>query len=197
MGNDCTPWGCPEVASETCFSAGKDRVSFKQSAEPARRAFSWKWAEGADGAVQSDFGDPQHGRTGFKLCVDRQTGGTSSLAMGAAIPAGGTCGGRSCWTSIGTGGWSYKDKAAGRGGVRNTMLKGGSAGRPVVRLAARGSSLSLPPPASGSAFFDADSVIVQLYRSDSTSGPGCWSSTFDVRSATRNDGERFKGRTPR
>jgi hypothetical protein len=123
-----------------------------------------------------------------------QTGGSAVLKMGATIPAGGTSGPTACWKALGTSGWSYKDKAGTSFGITKVLLKGGAAGKPLVKLAGAGATLSLPAPFSATQFFDEDTgVIVQLSRTDSAT---CWSNTFTAPGTTKNTGTEFKAKSP-
>ena len=196
VGNDCTAAGCPATAATDCFSAGKGSLSLKRATDPSKTAFSWKWTKGAAPASQSDFGDPKRGDTTVRVCVYETTGASSALTMGAWLPRGGTCSGRDCWNALGTIGWSYKNRDATPAGVTSAVLRGGVGGEPSIKVNGKGALLRLPPPASPETFFNADTVLVQLHRSDPASLPGCWSSTFDVGHARRNDAAQFKAMAP-
>jgi len=187
------PTGCPQMPSDTCFSAGKNSVKLRANVSAAKRQFAWKWNKGPLPLVQ-DFGDPVNGGTRYKLCVYDETGGSPVLKMGTTVRPGGLCGATPCWSALGSTGWSYKNNTGNADGIMKLSLKAGAAGKPKVQVIGGGTSLPLPTPISGTAFFDQDpAVIVQLY---SSSPINCWSSTFDASSTRANNEMRFKAVTP-
>jgi Tol biopolymer transport system component len=186
--------GCPSIPDNTCFSAGKSSVSFKDNTDTTKRKFSWKWFKGTVQLVQTDFGDPVNGSTSYKLCVYDETASSPVFKMGATVAPGGMCGTKQCWKGVADKGWAYKNKGGNGDGITKAQLKGGAPGKPQVRVQAKGTSLPMPAPISGTEFFDQDpAVIVQLY---SSSPAKCWSSTFDMLSTKKNDGVQFKAVTP-
>ena len=193
--------GCPSVPDNTCFSAGKSRVLFKDNPDTTKWKFSWKWGKGALQLAQNDFGDPVNGTATYTVCVYDQTGSSPVFKMGASVAPGGTCGTRRtggtpvpCWKAVRDKGWAYKSKAGNQDGITKVQLKGGGAGKPQVQVQGKGVTLPLPAPISGGEFFDQDpAVIVQLH---SSSPANCWSSMFDGSSTKKNDGGQFKAVTP-
>ena len=184
--------GCPSIPDNTCFSAGKSSVSFKDNTDTTKRKFSWKWSKGTAQLVQADFGDPATGTTSYNLCVYDETASLPVFKMGATVVPGGMCGTKPCWKAISDKGWAYKNKLGNGDGITKAHLKGGAPGKPQVQVQAKGSSLPMPAPVSGTEFFDQDpAVIVQLHNSSSAN---CWSSTFD--SSKKNDGTQFKAVSP-
>lgn len=184
--------GCP-AAPDTCFDAGKSVFLLKSDGNPSHRRLVWKWLRGVDGLAQAAFGNPVSGGTDFKLCVYDQTGGVSSLAMGAAIPAAGTCDTHPCWSAISDKGWKYRSRTGVADGITKVLLKGGPAGRPRVIVTGKGSGLEVPSAFNGSDFFDQDtSVVVQIHGS----GPACWGSTFNLSATRVNDTTLFRAVTP-
>ena len=166
-------------------------MQFRDGALPVLR---WNWTRGIPALSQGDFGDPVNGGSSYRLCVYDETGGAPLFKMGATIQAGGTCGTRACWKAQGTSGWTYWDKDGSSDGITKMVLKGGGAGRPLIKLRGKGSSLRLPAPLSGTEFFDQDTAVILQLRS--TTPANCWSSSFDGSSTKKNDGGQFKATTP-
>ena len=167
-------------------------MTLKDHPDPFRRRLGWKWTNGTGALTQLDFGDPTS-VTSYRVCVYDHSAGAPRLAIAAAIAAAESCGTRPCWKALSDRGWSYLNPVANAGGIAKILLKSGTAGQPSVRVTGRGGSLALGAP-WGAEFFDQDpSVVVQIHRSDTGR---CWSSTFDASSTKRNDGQRFKARTP-
>ena len=186
--------GCPAVPDDTCFSAGRSSVLFKDNSDTTKQKFSWKWSKGTVHLVQAAFGDPVNGTTTYTLCVYDQTGRTHVFKMGASVVPGGMCGTKPCWKAVSDKGWGYKNTNGNADGVSKVQLKGGAAGKPQVQVQGKGATLPLPAPTSGIEFFDQDpAVIVQLH---SSSPANCWSSTFGGQSTKKNDGGQFKATTP-
>src|SRR5207253_9105926 len=78
--------------------------------------------------------------TAYAFCV--YAGG--ALRIAAAIPAGGTCGGRPCWRRDGAA-FKYADPDATRAGVRGIVLRPGP-GHGHLALEGAGAGLDLGPP---------------------------------------------------
>jgi len=144
--------------------------------------------------VQSDFGDPVSGGTGYAFCVYGDTGGDALIAS-ATIPTAGTCGDDPCWKPISTKGWLYKsDDGATSDGMRLIKALAGAATKPGMGALSKGSHVLMSPPLSTTQFVDPGTpVIVQIQRSDSDD---CWSSTFDSSGFKKNDGASLKAKTP-
>ena len=116
--------------------------------------------------AQGDFGDPVNGTTTYTLCVYDQAAGLSVFKMGVTVARGGVCGTTLCWKAVSDKGWSYKNRSGSVDGITKAQLKGGAAGKPQVQVQAKGASLPMPAPVSGTEFFDQDpAVIVQLHSS--------------------------------
>ena len=71
-------------------------------------------------------------------------------------------------------GLQYEDKLGTSEGVTKLQLKTGDALKTKVKLSAKGANLLLPVAATGSTFFNASNVVVQLVNSDGE----CWTSEF-------------------
>src|SRR5262249_10491075 len=87
------------------------------------------------------------------------------------------------WDAIRTTGYQYKDKTAGTGGISQILLKGGSAGK--ILMKGKNGSLDLTPttlPFTGG-------VLVQLSNSDNFN---CWETYFST--STKNGAAEFKAK---
>ncbi len=188
-------FSCPALPSGSCKSAGKSSLSLKNSTDSTRRKLTWKWTKGIDALTQSAFGDPVGGSTNYHVCLYDYVAGAPNTKLTASINAAGICNGDDpCWKTVKNTGWSYKNKVGNTNGIKKVVLKGGEAGKPVVQVQAKGSSVPLPAAISTSAYFSQDtSVVVQLHRSDDAT---CWSSTFAVPNTKKNDGEQFRATAP-
>jgi hypothetical protein len=185
---------CPDVPANTCFSAGKSSVLLTDNPNPSKQKFSWKWSKGTAQLVQADFGDPVNGSTSYLLCVYDESGGSPVLKLGPTIFGGGTCGKKPCWKAVSDKGWAYKNKGGNPDGMTMVTLKGGAAGKPLIKVTGQGSNLVLPAPVSGTKFFNQDTaVIVQVSRTDTAT---CWSSTFSATGTKTNNGTQFKAVSP-
>ena len=60
--------GCPGVPSNTCFNAGSI-VTVRDSADPSKEQFQWKWINGVPAVTLGDLGDPVSGGTAYSLGV--------------------------------------------------------------------------------------------------------------------------------
>lgn len=186
--------GCPALPELGCLAAAKSAVALKRDANGGlKNKLAWRWAMGTTSLQQGDFGDPVNGLSHYTLCVYDHTAGIPTLALGASIDAGGTCGTKPCWKPLADAGWAYKNKVGNAAGIAALAFKGGPAGKPKLSLKARGAALALPAPVNGSEYFDQDeSIIVQLHND---APANCWSSTFDGAATKSNEATQFKART--
>ena len=100
----------------------------------------------------------------------------TSLAFGARVPGGGTCGRHPCWRQI-RNTFSYTNTGGTPDGVKRMTLRA-TAGRvgALVAVSGGGGNLHLAVPAdAGVLLRESPEVIVQLQRSD---GPDCWEAVF-------------------
>ena len=74
-------------------------VSIVNKARDSSDAFSWRWQKGAATAVAT-FGDPLT-TDAYTLCVFDESQATPRVLLARAIPPGGTCGKKPCWTGLG------------------------------------------------------------------------------------------------
>jgi hypothetical protein len=142
----------------------------------------WSFVNGA-ATTNADFGDPTT-TTSYRLCVYDETAGVPALALSTGIAPGGTCDGKPCWRASKTG-FRYRDKSASAEGIRQVVLKSGSAGRSKIQVRAQGDKLALPSlPLAQS-----PKTTVQLKSSAGT----CWEAAYSA-PASRNEPGRFKDR---
>ncbi|HEY2774815.1 MAG TPA: M36 family metallopeptidase [Candidatus Binatia bacterium] len=159
------PAVCPSSPRGDCQISPRGQVKMQGSTlDPSRQSFSWKWTNGSTDL--SDFGAAATGGTNYRLCVYDD----DSLVMNVALPGGGSCNGRPCWSS-GSSGLRYKFSGGNPGGLTQVTMKPGS-GRAQVQVKGKGEGLALPFPIS-----DTSAVAVQLVE-DANSGGNCWSTQF-------------------
>lgn len=167
---DCTscPPGEPLVAgvcTVRCTSApatgcrppavgGKSKLDIKDNADDAKDGLKWKWQKGSATTV-ADFGDPRT-TDGWYLCL---YDGTTRVST-AALPAGGTCGGKPCWSAKSTG-FAYKNSGLTPDGVLTAALKAGVAEQAAIGIVAKGAHLDTPNPTGF-----VGPIRVQLQRAD-------------------------------
>ncbi len=177
--------GCLNGPATTCFGAAKTSFQITDKADDSKDKLKWKWNKG-DETLQSDLGDPLAVTT-YRLCVFDEVGGVPAFVAGVTVPPNGA------WQDKTPKGFQYKDKARTFDGVDKIKLKPGVVGKSKAQLSAKGVNLGgvLPGPA-GAAYFQQDTrVIVQLRNEPEST---CWTSEFST--FKRNDGERFKAKTP-
>ena len=134
------------------------------------------WSGNSALPVVAGFGDPVNGSTGYRLCIYDTGGGGTSLAFGAGVPAGGTCGRRQCWKRL-RDTFSYLNIAGNPDGIRRVSLRA-PVGNTAAAIAVTGRGANLRVPASTDGIFllrEFPAVIVQLQRGDS---PDCWEAVF-------------------
>jgi hypothetical protein len=163
----------------SCGQAGKSKSHANAS---DRRTLKWKWGKGA-AATLTDFSDPTVSAD-YRLCVFRESAGGPTLLIGADVPAS-----NSLWAAVGSSGFKYLDPAAGEGGMRGILLRGGAAGKSKVLVKGQGAALGDPtlplaPSTTG--------ILVQL----TNQGNGkCWESEFPLSKITA-DAQGIKAAVP-
>jgi hypothetical protein len=137
---------------------------------------NWQWLRGSATSM-ADFGAPG-ATTSYQLCV---YDGTASLIADAFVPAGGTCGGKACWSPTGQG-FRYKNRDRTPEGITSVMLKAGADGAAKIVLKGKGRNLTMPSimPLS-------QPVRAQLLNSDGV----CWEATYGA-PALANTTRQFK-----
>jgi cysteine-rich repeat protein len=185
--------GSPSVCSvlppaDDCvqpIASGKSKLMLKEH-PVTDDADKMVWTFGKGGATDmEDLGDPI-GTTGYTFCIYDRDGESTSLLLGARIPAGGSCGGKPCWKMVGAApgkGYKYNSKDMAPDGIRSVLLGTGPDGKSKVVIKGRGSRLS-PPPAP---FDQNPSVVAQLSNDYGT----CWSDTYSA-PAAKNEQLQFK-----
>ncbi len=187
-GNPCTSDVCNAVGACThpvplaagcqTAKAGKSTVRLKRGRTSKTDSLAWNVVRSDLGASR-DLGDPLH-TTAYTLCVMDSTAAGLDLVLHATAPAGGTCGGKPCWSGTGSG-YGYRDKSLARDGLSALSLRPAAAGRGKMSVLGRGRNLHMP------ALGLTGPVVVRLTRDDA---PACWEATFSK--ATRSDARQFK-----
>jgi hypothetical protein len=169
---------CPATPRSGC----RTPVGFRRKLVVNARKFlvNWKWRT-IGNLDLAEFGDPEQ-TTSVALCI--YAGAVPARVMELAAPAGGTCGGNPCWTTIVGKRLRYRDQEATPSGVVRMVLGRSSETLADISLRARGTNVPLP------AMPLAEPVLAQLIRSD---GPECWETTYSA-PADVNDGELFVAR---
>jgi uncharacterized delta-60 repeat protein len=182
----CAPdGGCVAAPRAACTQPSAPAVSrfkIKDTTPDKGDHVQWQWLHGATtvasfGAVPSED---------YALCVYDRSGVTPTLAFRAGIPAGGECGGGSCWRPS-TQGFTYKSKSRGPDGVQLLKLKAG-AGNAQIRLKAAGSLLSGRPGGLPAPPLPVP-LLVQLHAASGA----CWEATFSAPAA--NAAGRFDAKS--
>jgi hypothetical protein len=165
---------CGPTPRTACFGSEHSTLSFGNG------SLTWKWRNGAPLNL-GHFGQPAAGITHYALCV-YQGGAPSNPILSAAVPPGGSCGGRPCWKATGTKGFGYKDRAGSAGGITKIKLKAGEEGKSRIILKAAGPSLALPAlPLS-----PYTTLTVQLVNGNEE----CFEAVYAA-PAVHNDGRKF------
>ncbi len=169
----------PDGACRTAVAPHAGSLLVKDTSPDTRDQLVWQWRKGAS-TTKADFGATTTS-TRYDLCI---YDGTSTLVASAAVPAGGTCAGRPCWTENGSG-FKYKQKALTPNGILSVALKAGVDGRASAQVQGKGDLLALPPLPAG-----ALPLTVQL-----RSGAGvCFGASFGG-AVQRNDANLFKAKS--
>ncbi len=176
---------CQPTADPSCGTGTKSSVIVADSADDFNDSIKWKLGGGPE-TTQIDLGDPEFSNTTYYLCVYDTSGGGQFLATQLTIPA------SENWSNKDPKGLGYKDSEGLSDGVTKIGIKTGAAGASKVQVIAKGLSLPMPAPASGTAFFNAAGPIVVELRS--TASPLCWSSSFPT--PTVNSVSKYSAKTP-
>jgi hypothetical protein len=182
-----SPGLCPSDAGDptSCKSpVGSGRSSFdlRDRSPDSADQLTWRWTKG-QATTKSEFGNPT-ATTDYALCVYDTNAGVPHLVLSANVPAGGTCGGRSCWKET-KAGFRYANASETPDGLRALVLKQGLLDG-SARIAVKGRGANLPLSALPLA--QDPRITVQLRNSLGA----CWSADFS--SAIVNDATRFKAR---
>jgi hypothetical protein len=173
--------GCVADVRDTCAAADAARLVLRDRAGEERDQLAWRW-RGAGTAA--DFGDPL-ATDAYTLCLFDESAAPAPF-VAAAVPPGGTCSGRPCWTARGAGRLRYKDRSGAQGGVVSIALRARPSGRTSIAVKAKGETLDLPAlPAPLP-------LRVQLRAGDGA----CWEAAFSPADAVRSDASRLTARLP-
>jgi hypothetical protein len=177
----CAPtpeMGCREAG------AGKAKLGIKDKEGAERDKIGWKWSKGAATALE-DFSDAVGGSSVFQVCLYDASVNDQPL-LDAGVAGGALCDGAPCWKTLGTKGYSYKDKAGESDGITSLKLKSGVEGKAQVQARAAGANLAfaglpLAPP-----------VVLQLLIDDGDTVE-CWQTTFSE-APLANEATKFKAK---
>lgn len=194
-GGTCGGTPRPCAACEGCDPAAgcvaMPRPSCRQSLAPRhstlamrRRAgrpdrLSWRWSHGA-ATFTPDLGDPTT-TDAYAFCLYDVSATSPSLLGRATAPAGGICGGRSCWRNPRPGRFLYRDRTGATDGLTGIALSWGNDGR--ARMAVHRSGPALVPdlPIAGP-------LLVQLHSATGR----CWETRHGPLGTGRNDSAAFR-----
>ncbi len=174
VSGSCVGEATPLVGCSTSLLAGKGLLLLKDRTANQKDQLVWKFLKG-DATSLGDFGDPTLA-TDYLVCVYDKTGGEDTLLMSMDIPSGGG------WQTK-TSGYKYKQKLGAPDGVRNVLLKTGTAGR--SKIIVKGKGIYLPMTDLASLAFP---LSVQL-----SNGSQCWEATFGG-NVSKNTAEFFKAK---
>jgi hypothetical protein len=155
---------CAPVPASGCNTAVRGKLTIRESVDPARSRWSWKWQGGTLDA--SDLGDPTVG-TDVAVCV-YDAGGA---LLGGQVFAGGTE-----WRAIKRG-FEYRDRTLAKHGFQKIKVRTGSLDA-YVQAKAKGSGIGNPtlPVATP--------LTAQLVNLDNGA---CWSSEFTTTRKSQAD----------
>lgn len=176
------PSVCAPARLTGCTDSNKSKFVMAAGFPVNRRKFLWNFAKGPV-VPASVFGDPTS-TTGYAVCVYGTTAMTDQLIAEISIPAGGMCGRNSCWQSLGSRGFKYRDVDRAIEGINKLLLRTTPDGS-SIQLKGRGESLELPSfPVAQS-----PEVAIQVVNTDGQ----CWEAVYTA-PADRNDVQEFRDR---
>jgi hypothetical protein len=170
---------CSPTPATGCQAPAAQKASLRiaKSATSSTNKMTWKWTSG--GAVGlSDFGSPTT-TSDHVMCLYDDAG----LKMTAHLPAGGMCGTKPCWRTLGTIGFKYRNKSGVPDGLTSALLRAGSAGHGKVQVKGKNVPLATLPLTTP--------VRVQLRQVGSST---CWEASYIA--ASRNTPTGFKATSP-
>jgi hypothetical protein len=180
------PPSCGAVPASGCrrqVVSNRGTFALTGATTKAKNRLLWSWVDGDATAPPADFGNPTT-ITSYRLCAYDETAGVSRLALSTGVAAAGTCGRLPCWRASSTG-FHYRDPGAAVDGVRQVVLKAGTAGRSKIQVRGQGIKLALPTLPFG----QDPTVTVQLR----SSAGQCWEAAYST-PAQRNRVDQFKDR---
>ena len=175
-GGICPPMSTAAGCKTSLPLGSKLQLKIKPG-DPTRSKLTWKWKKGAT---------TTYGELGAPLSTDDYTlcGYDASSSEGAFLfelnaPPG------SGWRSLGTTGFTYKDRTGASDGVIGVKAKSGVSPTSFAQVKGKGANLHLP------SFPLPQPVVTQLRLSNGT----CFAATFDA-GITRNDDTSFSAKGP-
>ena len=158
-----------------CQAAGRTGLIINTT---PRKRLAWKWLKGAATTLES-FGAPTDS-TAYALCI---YAGTSTAAV-AEIDVAASA---TLWHPTSTAGFNYRDPHGSSDGIRNVILKAGTAGE--AKAVVRGGGANLPSVPAGPLPLPVTAQLV-----NSATGV-CFEEVYDDAVVQENDAARFKAST--
>lgn len=175
---------CPVLPEPGCYADARSKLVLKDHVSPKRDRMKWKWAKGE----YFDFfeiGEPRIDWT-YRVCVYDESAASPRLAASVNLAP------SLKWGSQVGRGWYYKDRDLLSDGISKLQIVSAFAGRPKIKLVAKGENLPLPGPFAPDRYFEqAESVTVQLIGQSLWDPPRCWTTQFVNARTRRNDGASF------
>ncbi|MFT4572444.1 MAG: hypothetical protein ACI8TX_003349 [Hyphomicrobiaceae bacterium] len=173
---------CAAAPSTVCRRSGKSVLIVKNSAKPGKDLLKWIFVKGGETTFAA-LGTPASS-TNYALCIYDSTAALGETPAVFEIPAD-----AGKWKAKDPKFVQYKDKAGTAAGVTVMKVLAGSLGKSKVKLIAKGANLVLPPPSSGTAFFNVGpNVQVQLFNSEGE----CWATEYTA--SKKNTAAKFIGK---
>jgi uncharacterized delta-60 repeat protein len=141
----------------------------------------WRWRRGY-ATTLGELGDPRVD-TAYTFCLFDEAGSTPAVLLELAVPAGGACGSRPCWSFDGSR-YRYRNPSRLPSGIDAATLVPGPAALAKMTLTAHG------PPLHSPALPLSLPVRAQLQSSTGL----CWGATFDGGGTTVNGTTAFHAR---
>lgn len=189
----CRIEACPPAPVMGCAqptktgAASLDMVEeYSTTGEKDRFRFRWR-----GGGTATDFGDPRVTAT-HVMCLWDRVPSIPRVRMNNAVPPGGTCDGKPCWTARGSNGFKLADPLRTPSGIEKMDVRATAAGA-IIAVDGRGPNLGVPEPPSGCPDCGVGvvgTVVVQVHNLETGA---CWSATFVHPS--RNEKRRYKARS--
>lgn len=161
---------CLAIPTTLCASASVGSLLDLRVSAPGKQRLQWTF-EGAAPTfpLPGDFGDPRTSAQ-YSLCL-YLVSTAGSIAMGATLPPGGSCGSGPCWSALEKG-FAYQNQGDVAGtGIQGMRLVNRPGGRHRIRVSGRGPNLDLP------ATLGLSSALVQLVKEGGVF-PVCWQADF-------------------
>src|SRR4029079_5275052 len=127
--------GCSAIPLDGCRASGQhDAPALRvvDSASSDKDRLVWSWRHGA-ATTLADLGDPK-ATTSYRLCVYENAVQNPTLVLEALAPAGGSCGGSSCWKVVPKKGVRYRDRSGASNGVVTVAIHAGAEGRAWITV---------------------------------------------------------------